>query len=263
MSIDGLQPEHDVRRAPATYERILKHIEGQHITIHCTLTRQQARPGYATTFTEFWAPNPNVKRIWFSMYTPQQGEQSAEMLTQEDRRLLVDEIGVLHARHPKLMDMIPAVTRGYLKPPASPERLHLCADVQVRVGRPRDANHALSVRRRSRLHPVRLHGVRRLRSARSVPPRRRHSTEDDLRGFPEDRRVVRLARRTATARRNDSGLRSARPCQVGRIRSSTNIEPAGAVSQGAGTYPFDPRKSYAPDRLQRDAARRFQLDAGC
>jgi organic radical activating enzyme len=121
VSIDGLQPEHDVRRAPATYERILKHIEGQHITIHCTLTRQQARPGYATTFTEFWAPNPNVKRLWFSMYTPQRGEQSAEMLTQEDRRLLVDEIGVLHARHPKLMDMIPAVTRGYLKPPDSPE----------------------------------------------------------------------------------------------------------------------------------------------
>jgi MoaA/NifB/PqqE/SkfB family radical SAM enzyme len=121
VSIDGLQPEHDIRRAPATYERILKHIEGQHITIHCTLTRQQSRPGYATAFTEFWAPNPNVKRIWFSMYTPQKGEQSAEMLTQEDRRSLVDEIGVLHARHPKLMDMIPAVTRGYLKPPDSPE----------------------------------------------------------------------------------------------------------------------------------------------
>jgi sulfatase maturation enzyme AslB (radical SAM superfamily) len=122
VSIDGLQPEHDRRRAPATYDRIRKHIEGQHITIHCTLTRQQARPGYATSFTEFWAADPNVKRIWFSMYTPQRGEQSAEMLTQEDRRLLVDEIGALHSRHPKLMDMIPAVTRGYLTPPGSPDR---------------------------------------------------------------------------------------------------------------------------------------------
>ena len=28
VSIDGLQPEHDERRKPATYERILKHIEG-------------------------------------------------------------------------------------------------------------------------------------------------------------------------------------------------------------------------------------------
>ena len=121
VSIDGLQPEHDVRRTPATYERILKHIEGQHITIHCTLTRQQSRPGYATAFTEFWAANPNVKRIWFSMYTPQRGEQSPEILTPADRRMLVDEIAGLHVRHPKLMDMIPAVTRGYLKPPDSPE----------------------------------------------------------------------------------------------------------------------------------------------
>src|ERR1700722_11998077 len=32
VSIDGLQPEHDVRRAPATYDRILKNIVGQRIT---------------------------------------------------------------------------------------------------------------------------------------------------------------------------------------------------------------------------------------
>src|ERR1700761_7198857 len=35
VSIDGLPPEHDLRRAPATYERILKNIVGQKITIHC------------------------------------------------------------------------------------------------------------------------------------------------------------------------------------------------------------------------------------
>ncbi len=121
VSIDGLQPEHDVRRAPATYPRILEHIKGQHVTVHCTFTRQQARPGYATEFTEFWAANPDVKTIWFSMYTPQRGEQSPEMLTPEDRRMLVDEIGTLHLKHEKLRDMMPAVTRGYLKPPQSPE----------------------------------------------------------------------------------------------------------------------------------------------
>src|SRR5438309_618857 len=37
VSIDGLQPEHDARRAPATYERILKNIAGHSVTIHCTL----------------------------------------------------------------------------------------------------------------------------------------------------------------------------------------------------------------------------------
>ena len=30
VSIDGLQPEHDARRTPATYDRILKHIAGLH-----------------------------------------------------------------------------------------------------------------------------------------------------------------------------------------------------------------------------------------
>ena len=43
VSIDGLQPEHDERRKPATYDRILKHIEGHDIRVHCTVTRQQIR----------------------------------------------------------------------------------------------------------------------------------------------------------------------------------------------------------------------------
>ena len=121
VSIDGLQPEHDARRAPATYDRILKHVAGQHITVHCTLTRQQARPGYVTAFTEFWAKNRDVKRIWFSLYTPQKGEESAERLRRQDRALLVDEIAGLHAIEPKLHDMIPTVVRGYLQPPANPD----------------------------------------------------------------------------------------------------------------------------------------------
>jgi len=121
VSIDGLQPEHDLRRAPATYERIVKHIAGQHVTVHCTLTRQQARPGYVTAFTEVWAANPDVKRIWFSLYTPQKGEDSPERLLQADRELLVAEIASLHTREPKLHDMIPAVVRGYLHPPQTPD----------------------------------------------------------------------------------------------------------------------------------------------
>src|SRR5262245_5205330 len=83
VSVDGLQPEHDVRRAPATYDRILKHIKGQQVTIHCTITRQQSRPGYLTEFTNFWAPIADVKRIWFSLYTPQKGESSPERLRPE------------------------------------------------------------------------------------------------------------------------------------------------------------------------------------
>jgi MoaA/NifB/PqqE/SkfB family radical SAM enzyme len=67
VSIDGLQPEHDIRRAPATYDRILKNIAGQNITIHCTITGQMMkRPGYLREFLEFWAPRPEIRKVWFS-----------------------------------------------------------------------------------------------------------------------------------------------------------------------------------------------------
>jgi MoaA/NifB/PqqE/SkfB family radical SAM enzyme len=120
VSIDGLAPEHDVRRAPATYDRILKHIKGQHITVHCTITRQQTRPGYVTEFAEFWASQPDVDRIWFSLYTPQKGEESAERLLPEDRKRVVEEISGLWGKLPKLRDMRPSVLEGYLTPPTDP-----------------------------------------------------------------------------------------------------------------------------------------------
>ena len=43
VSVDGLQPEHDLRRAPATYQRILQNIARQNVTIHCTVTGQMMK----------------------------------------------------------------------------------------------------------------------------------------------------------------------------------------------------------------------------
>jgi MoaA/NifB/PqqE/SkfB family radical SAM enzyme len=120
VSIDGLQPEHDARRAPATYDRILKHIQGHQITVHCTITRQQTEPGYLEKFVEFWAPQPDVKRIWFSLYTPQRGEDSPERLRPADRARVVATLTELYRRHPKLSDMRPQLLAGYLHPPADP-----------------------------------------------------------------------------------------------------------------------------------------------
>jgi len=120
VSVDGLQPEHDVRRAPATYDRILKHIKGQQVTIHCTVTRQQSRAGYVSEFSDFWAKVPDVRRIWFSLYTPQRGEQSEEMLRFEDRQRVVAEIGALADREPKV-DMNKHALDHYLHPPQTPE----------------------------------------------------------------------------------------------------------------------------------------------
>jgi sulfatase maturation enzyme AslB (radical SAM superfamily) len=120
VSVDGLQPEHDVRRAPATYDRILKNIAGQKVTIHCTVTGQMMkRPGYLAEFLEFWTPRPEVKKVWFSLFTPQVGDQLPEMLTAEERACAIAEMIQLRTRFRKL-DMPEAVIRQFATPPQSP-----------------------------------------------------------------------------------------------------------------------------------------------
>src|ERR687887_1992740 len=120
VSIDGLQPEHDARRTPATYERILKHIQGHKITVHCTITRQLVhRPGYIDEFLRIWSAQPEVEKIWISLYTPQIGEVSEERLRPADREMVVNDLQALRLRYPKL-----ALPKGlievYAEPPDSP-----------------------------------------------------------------------------------------------------------------------------------------------
>ena len=121
VSIDGLQPEHDVRRTPATYDRILKHIEGHQVTVHCTVTRQQVRrDGYLEEFLTTWDANPNTRLIWISLYTPQKGEISDERLTAADRTKVIAELRRLRTTIPKLQ-MLDGMLNVYAKPPASPD----------------------------------------------------------------------------------------------------------------------------------------------
>jgi MoaA/NifB/PqqE/SkfB family radical SAM enzyme len=121
VSIDGLQPEHDARRSPATYDRILKHIVGHQIVVHCTVTRQQVqRPGYLREFAAFWSAQPHVRKIWYSLYTPQVGEVSAEILTPEDRQLVVGELRSLRTEFAKIQ-MPKGLLDVYATPPSSPD----------------------------------------------------------------------------------------------------------------------------------------------
>ena len=121
VSIDGLQPEHDARRTPATYERILKHIEGHRIQVHCTITRQQVnRPGYIDEFLAFWSARPEVKKILISLYTPQIGEVSAERLLPADRARVVNDLIALRLRYSKL-NLPTALLDVYATPPQSPD----------------------------------------------------------------------------------------------------------------------------------------------
>jgi sulfatase maturation enzyme AslB (radical SAM superfamily) len=122
VSIDGLQPEHDERRKPATYDRILQNIRGQHIVVHCTITRQQVqRDGYLEEFVRFWSQQQTTKRIWMSLYTPQNGEVSPERLTPENRSRVVAELSRLSRKYAKLK-MQDRLIQSYANPPQSPQK---------------------------------------------------------------------------------------------------------------------------------------------
>ena len=122
VSIDGLQPEHDVRRAPATYSRILNNIAGQRVTVHCTVTGQMMkRPGYLKEFLEFWTPRPEIGKVWFSLFTPQRGECLPEILRPEERSHAIAEMLELRKQFPKL-DMPEGLILQFAAPPHSPEQ---------------------------------------------------------------------------------------------------------------------------------------------
>ena len=121
VSIDGLQPEHDLRRRPATYERILRNIAGHAITVHCTITAQMTkRSGYLDEFLAFWTARPEVNKVWMSIFTPQIGAISPEILTAEERRQTIQTLLRLREDYPKL-DMRPGLIKELATPPASPE----------------------------------------------------------------------------------------------------------------------------------------------
>src|SRR5271154_3401682 len=104
VSVDGLPEHHDVRRKPATYERILRNIEGRKINVHWVITRPMLkRLGYLEEYVAFWNARPEVDHIWVSLYSPQVGEESAERLTPEDRQRIANELPPLRKRYSKLL----------------------------------------------------------------------------------------------------------------------------------------------------------------
>lgn len=140
VSIDGLQAEHDARRKPATYERILRNIADQSIVVHCTITSQTAkREGYYKEFLDFWSARPEVRQIWFSLFTPQLGADDEEILSPEVKEKVLAELYSVKKIYPKML-LPRMVVEGYKNPPKSPDEcifakttLNLTADLKSKV----------------------------------------------------------------------------------------------------------------------------------
>ncbi|MGB6191532.1 MAG: radical SAM protein [Terracidiphilus sp.] len=122
VSIDGLPEHHNVRRHPATYERLLANLAGRTVNVHWTITAQMLeRAGYLEEYVSFWNAREGVRNIWVSLYSPQRGEESAERLSSAQRTMIARELPRLHTRYRKLL-----TPEGYaealLHPPASPKQ---------------------------------------------------------------------------------------------------------------------------------------------
>lgn len=140
VSVDGLPEHHDVRREPATYERILKNIAGRKINVHWVITRPMlARPGYLEEYVAFWNARPEVDHIWVSLYSPQMDEETPERLTAEDRERVASELPPLRKTYPKLL-ITEGVARAFVNPPTNPQSclfsrmsVNYSADLKSRV----------------------------------------------------------------------------------------------------------------------------------
>jgi hypothetical protein len=97
------------------------------------------QPGYFERFLEFWTPLPEVKKVWFSIFTPQKGASDDEILSREERGSVLDELAELRATFPKL-DLLNSVIEGLRNPPNSPEEcifsqttINYTADLKTRI----------------------------------------------------------------------------------------------------------------------------------
>jgi MoaA/NifB/PqqE/SkfB family radical SAM enzyme len=140
VSVDGNPEDHDIRRKPATYERILRNTKGRRVNIHWTVVRRNLeQPGYMDRYLEFWNAQPEVRRIWVSIYTPQLNEDSAERLTPENRRQLAAYFNSVEGRYSKLT-IHRGLMNAFLAPPAGPQSclfsklsVNYTADLRTRV----------------------------------------------------------------------------------------------------------------------------------
>src|SRR5262249_54622642 len=97
------------------------------------------RRNYFEEFLSFWSERPEVKKIWFSLFTPQVGAEADEILTSGKRDKVLEELARLRPKFSKL-DLHERVLNGFRRPPDSAEEclfarttLNLTADLKSRI----------------------------------------------------------------------------------------------------------------------------------
>jgi hypothetical protein len=68
---------------------------------------------------DFWSARGETEKIWISLFTPQIGETSYEILPKAARSQIVGELLELRERYPKL-SMTKGMIEGLLTPPSNP-----------------------------------------------------------------------------------------------------------------------------------------------
>ena len=120
VSVDGLPEHHDVRRKPATYDRVLANISQCTVNIHWVVTSPMLRrSGYLEEYVSFWSAQREVNRIWVSTYSPQIGEQSPEILTHNDKQELLPQFSFLMRKYPKFLAS-QRIILAFRQPPSNP-----------------------------------------------------------------------------------------------------------------------------------------------
>jgi len=110
------------------------------VNVHWVITSTMLqRPGYLEDYLSFWSSRSEVNRIWASVYTPQVGERSREMLTTEDRSRLAQELRGLRETYPKFL-ISNRIVEAFLEPPRNPKEClfasmstNYSADLKTRV----------------------------------------------------------------------------------------------------------------------------------
>jgi hypothetical protein len=98
------------------------------------------RPNYLYEFMDFWSGRPETEKIWFSLFTPQVGETSYEILPRGARLQVVRDLLDIREKYSKL-SMTKFAIEGFLNPPSKPSECIFAnvtstftSDLKTRVG---------------------------------------------------------------------------------------------------------------------------------